>query len=266
MLRVRNKKCYTAVHQKSLWRWAVSGLVVSGMLREPYYQMRLKLYCNRYKHFKDALVCSVNCAYRTRCQDFALFYDQRRIEIDALVENYYATRQAAEATQSIDVKTAKPTRAARVLDESSRPVPRLSAATVADLSSLVRLEVKRIMPEITYIWIGKDDQAEVLEHEEVIRRAERGAKPKSIFRVAQEMELRFQLVPRRGIEKAKRAAAVAAEAEAGRAAARRSRPRLITQDAETPIAGDSTATPLPATAAPVRRSRAPRLAKAVGEK
>ena len=29
--------------------------------------MRLKLYCNRYGHFKDALVCSVNCVYRTRC-------------------------------------------------------------------------------------------------------------------------------------------------------------------------------------------------------
>jgi hypothetical protein len=139
------------------------------------------------------------------------------------------------------------------------------SVTVADLSSLVKLEVKRIMPETTYIWIGKDDQAEVLEHEEVIRRAERGAKPKSIFRVAQEMELKFQLVPRRGIEKAKRAAAVAAEAEAGRAAARRSRPRLITPDAETSLADESAATPLPVVATP-RRSRAPRLAQAVGEK
>ena len=40
--------------------------------------MRLKLYCNRYTHFKDALVCSVNCVYRTRCDDFALFYDANR--------------------------------------------------------------------------------------------------------------------------------------------------------------------------------------------
>ncbi|MDT7604402.1 MAG: hypothetical protein QOF61_2399, partial [Acidobacteriota bacterium] len=40
--------------------------------------MRLKLYCNRFGHFKDALVCSVNCAYRKRCRDFALFYDEHR--------------------------------------------------------------------------------------------------------------------------------------------------------------------------------------------
>jgi hypothetical protein len=226
--------------------------------------MRLNLYCNRYKHFKDALVCSVNCVHRTRCKDFALFYDQRRDEINALVENYYAARQATKAAKAVDVKASKSARASRVLEEVSRPVQPFSV-TVANLSSLVKLEVKRIMPETTYIWIGKDDQAEVLEHEEVIRRAERGAKPKSIFRVAQEMELKFQLVPRRGIEKAKRAAAVAAEAEAGRAAARRSRPRLITPDAETSLADESAATPLPVVATP-RRSRAPRLAKAVGDK
>lgn len=226
--------------------------------------MRLKLYCNRYKHFKDALVCSVSCVYRTRCQDFALFYDLRRDETDALVESYYAARQAAEETKTTNVKTAKAARPSHVLDDSLRPMRRLSATMVADLSSLVRLEVKRVMSEITYIWIGKDDQAEVLEHEEVIRRAERGAKPKSIFRVAQEMELRFQLVPRRGIDKAKRIVAAEAERTAERAAAKRSRPRLITPEPEM-LAAESAAPP-PSAVAPPRRPRAPRLAKAVGEK
>src|SRR4029453_1175183 len=55
--------------------------------------MRLKLYCNRYGHFKDALVCSVNCVYRTRCNDFALFYDEHRGEVDALVSDYYDSRR-----------------------------------------------------------------------------------------------------------------------------------------------------------------------------
>ena len=55
--------------------------------------MRLKLYCNRFGHFKDALVCSVNCAYRTRCRDFALFYDEHRAETDALVAEYYEARR-----------------------------------------------------------------------------------------------------------------------------------------------------------------------------
>src|SRR3954468_3612291 len=55
--------------------------------------MRLKLYCNRYGHFKDALVCSVNCVYRTRCNDFALFYDDNRAEVDALVSDYYEARR-----------------------------------------------------------------------------------------------------------------------------------------------------------------------------
>src|SRR5947209_4060779 len=40
--------------------------------------MGLKLYCNRYAHFKDPIVCAIVCPYRTRCQDFALFYDDRR--------------------------------------------------------------------------------------------------------------------------------------------------------------------------------------------
>src|ERR1044072_1278741 len=56
--------------------------------------MRLKLYCNRYGHFKDAIVCSVNCVYRTRCNDFALFYDEHRAEVDALVSDYYEARLA----------------------------------------------------------------------------------------------------------------------------------------------------------------------------
>jgi hypothetical protein len=186
--------------------------------------MRLKLYCNRYAHFKDALVCSVNCPYRTRCQDFALFYDANRQSVDALVEDYFAERAGA------------PQRAR---------LPVLAMTSAAGMRELIRLEVKREMPEASYIWIGKDDQAELLELDEIIRRAERGAKAKNIYRVAQEMELRYQLVPRKRIEKAKRV--VAAEAERAAARSRRG-PRPVAVEPPAPlgvVAPEASVTPLP---------------------
>src|SRR2546423_10557256 len=155
--------------------------------------MRLKLYCNRYGHFKDALVCSVNCVYRTRCRDFALFYDEHRAEVDALVGDYYAARREQQPTQ---------TRALPVL----APV-----AQTVDVRELIRLEVNREMAEAMFIWIDKEGPAELLEHDETLRRAARGQKPVTIYKVAQEMELRFQLVPRKRIEKVKRAVAVEQE-------------------------------------------------------
>lgn len=172
--------------------------------------MGLKLYCNRYAHFKDALVCSVNCVYRTRCHDFALFYDGHRTEVDALVADYYDARR--------EQQTQTDSRRMRI----DLPLAQVAIPAIAkpnDLSTLIRLEVKRDMAEAFYIWIDKEDRAELLETEEVIRRAERGSKAKHIYRVSQEMELRFQLVPRKRIEKAKRTAAVESE----RAQARRSR-------------------------------------------
>src|SRR5829696_4641487 len=99
--------------------------------------MRLKLYCNRYAHFKDAIVCAVNCPYRTRCQDFALFYDANREGVDTIVEDYFTARK----------------------DAPKRPrLPVLASGTAAaGMGELIRLEVKREMPEAAYIWIGKDD-------------------------------------------------------------------------------------------------------------
>lgn len=201
--------------------------------------MGQKLYCNRYAHFKDPLVCSVVCPYRTRCQDFALYYDEHRESVDVVVADYFSAREGAGQSSA---RTA------------------LHLAEPVSMRALIRLEVKQEMAEAAYIWIGKDDQAELLDLEEIIRRAERGAKAKHIYKVAQEMELRFQLVPRKRIEKAKRI--VAAEAE--RAAARRSRPRPVAVEPPTaaaPLAVASNTTGLPA---PARRKRT-RLAKAVGE-
>ncbi len=198
--------------------------------------MRLRLYCNRYGHFKDALVCSVNCAYRTRCSDFALFYDDNRTATDALVEDYL---------------------------ERQRSGARPSSVAALNTDSLVRLEVKREMSEAAYIWVNADDRAELLETAEVLRRAERGAKAKHIYRVAQEMELRFQLVPRKRIEKVRRAADVAAGVEAERATARRSRlrsvpavtePEISRVAATPPPSESSTAVPLSSTTSR-RRSR-----------
>jgi hypothetical protein len=165
--------------------------------------MRLKLYCNRYGHFKDALVCSVNCVYRTRCRDFALFYDEHRADVDALVGDYYAARRN---------ETIKPARTLPVI----APV----AQAVVDVRELIRLEVKREMAEAMYIWIDKEGRAELLEQEDVLRRAARGHKPVTIYKVAQEMELRFQLVPRKRIEKVKRTVAVEEERAAARRTAR----------------------------------------------
>lgn len=203
--------------------------------------MGLRLYCNRYAHFKHALVCSVNCPYRTRCQDFALFYDENRAEIDGVVEQYFIGR--AQAPKPL----------------STHPVQ--TATATAGMRALIRLEVKREMAEASYIWIGKDDQAELLELDEIIRRAERGAKAKHIYKVAQEMELRFQLVPRKRIEKARRSVEIAAE----RAAARRkpSRPGPVAVEAPAPLAPVPSANDV--ASSPVRRSRT-RLAKAVGER
>jgi hypothetical protein len=201
--------------------------------------MRLTLYCNRYGHFKDALVCSVNCAFRTRCNDFALFYDERRAEVDALVSDYYDARRA-------DGADGPPAAGA-----DSTPVRIQPVARPEEMRKLIRLEVLREMAESFYIWIDKEDRAELLETADVLRRAERGQKAKSIYRVSQEMELRYQLVPRKRIEKAKRVAEAAAE----RAEARRTR---RTPAAPAPV-------PFPSPVAPddaEREAPAPRRARA----
>ncbi len=204
--------------------------------------MSLRLYCNRYTHFKDPLVCSVICPYRTRCQDFALFYDEHREEVDAVVDKYFAQRRSAP----------QPART---------PVTAITAPAV-DMRALIFLEVKREMAEALYIWIGKDDQAELLELDEIIRRAERGAKAKNIYKVAQEMELRFQLVPRKRIEKARRDVAVQAERAAARRKPRGPRPIPVEPPVPlTTVASTETA----ATSAQSRRAR-PRIAKAAGER
>ena len=204
--------------------------------------MRLKLYCNRYGHFKDALVCSVNCVYRTRCNDFALFYDERRTEVDALVSDYYAARREQGGREP---------RAAAVDPALAHVAP---VARPEELRKLIRLEVLREMAESVYIWIDKEDRAELLETTEVLRRAERGQKAKNIYRVAQEMELRYQLVPRKRIDKAKRVAAVEAE----RAEARRTRRTPARTPAPAPV-------PFPAPVASddaEREAPAPRRARA----
>lgn len=191
--------------------------------------MGLKLYCNRYTHFKDALVCSVNCTYRTRCQDFALFYDEHRAEVDAVVADYYSARRAESVPQK------------------SRSLPVIApVAQAIDMRELIHLEVKREMAEAAYIWIDKEGRAELLEQEEVLRRASRGHKPQTIYKVAQEMELRFQLVPRKRIEKAKRTVAVEAERNAARRSARRTKPTIVPE-----IVSEEPASETPA----VRRTR-----------
>jgi hypothetical protein len=199
--------------------------------------MRLKLYCNRYGHFKDALVCSVSCVYRTRCNDFALFYDERREETDALVADYYAARREQEG------RPKSPQESGRHTNLLAHALP---VARPEELRKLIRLEVLREMAESLYIWIDKEDRAELLETVEVLRRAERGQKAKHIYRVSQEMELRFQLVPRKRIEKAKRTATVEAERAEGRRARRTgTRPAPVPFPAPVPSNDEPSEAPAP---------------------
>ncbi len=156
----------------------------------------MKLYCNRYTHFKHPLVCAVNCQYRKRCADFALHYEENREAVNTMVLDYYT-------------KNGKPTRQLSLYGTDTQP---------ATLRELYTLEVKRNMAD-TFIWIDAEDKAEVLTMDDLMSRAEQGDKPKYIFKVAQEMELRFQLVPRKRIEESQRK--VAADAE--RTAARKSK-------------------------------------------
>lgn len=195
--------------------------------------MGLKLYCNRFVHFKDSLVCSVSCPYRARCNDFALFYDEHREEIDKQVKEYYAKHSKAQTEFH-------------------------SVATPVSLRELIRLEVKKIMADNTFVWIGKDDHAEVLTLEEILRRAEKGTKAKTIFKVAQEMELKFQLVPRKRIETAKRIVA----ADEARTAAKRAR-KTSTGYNEEEFA--NTTVPARSVAEPPATTRRSRVAKAIGE-
>jgi hypothetical protein len=162
----------------------------------------VRLYCNRYEHFKDPLVCAVTCPYRRRCGDFALFYADNREPVNVLVLDYYA-------------KNGKPKRSLAAYGlEQQQPVA---------LRELYTLEIKRIMPDNSFVWIGPDGVAEVLELDDILRRAENGEKAKHIFKVAQEMELRFQLVPRKRIQETKRKVEAKAEIEAERAAARKTK-------------------------------------------
>jgi hypothetical protein len=196
----------------------------------------LKLYCNRFVHFKDSLVCSVNCPYRERCHDFALFYDEHREEIDREVKEYYAKHSQPQ----------------KVFHSIVKPV---------SLRELIKLEVKKIMSTNSFIWISKDGQAELVTLEEILRRAEDGAKAKKIYKVAQEMELKFQLVPRKRIESAKRVVAI----DEARAAAKRAARKQTTLGYDEEEFENTT---VPArTAEPPARTRRRRAAatKAIGE-
>jgi hypothetical protein len=216
--------------------------------------MRLKLYCNRFGHFKDALVCSVNCAYRTRCRDFALFYDEHRDDVDALVADYYDSHGAQQQQQK-----PAPEKSSRELTVVA-PAPVQKVARAVDMRELIRLEVKREMAEAAYLWIDRDGRAELLEQGEIIKRATRGQKPQTIYKVSQEMELRFQLVPRKRIEKARAAASVEQERAAARRAAKRPPAKAAPPAQEEPAPAAAPQAPSPA-----RRTRR-RAVKTLGER
>ncbi len=201
--------------------------------------MRLKLYCNRYGHFKDALGLLGQLRLpHALCNDFALFYDEHRADVHALVSDLPPARRGQARNDAPRAGTdsalvqihpvASPRRCAslhtppgfkrdgRILFTSGstrNPAPQ-------PLDSYAYM-LRRVRPE--------GERHDLLSHE---------------------MELRYQLVPRKRIEKAKPVAEAAAE----RAEARRTR--------RTSAAAFSFPAPLPAAEHSEREAPAPRRARA----
>src|SRR5258708_28767883 len=111
--------------------------------------MGLKLYCNRYGHFKDPIVCSVVCQYRTRCHDFAIYYDANRVAVDAVVAEYFTARN-------------EPARKKRNANIAAVAVP-------GQLRNLISLGGKREMAVNRYRWVNQGGSEEVLEIEHIIK-------------------------------------------------------------------------------------------------
>jgi hypothetical protein len=123
----------------------------------------LKIHCPAFNHIKNTIVCSLCCSLRDRCKEFQQFYAINREAQDDVVNDY-------------------------ILSHSRLPSDSL-------LIIQYSLVVLRKMND-TYIWIDKDDRAEVLTLEQVLLAAEEGRKPKYIFLAKQELALRYQLVPK----------------------------------------------------------------------
>lgn len=132
------------------------------------------IYCPRFRHFKDVLVCRINCPVSRKCPVFREFEKYNRAELEQRLDLYLA---------------AYPDRYQRVF----------------------YLEVKATMKDELFLVLDPDNKPYLLKREDVLQRAEKGERFNGIYKISQEMELRYQLVPK--AEGAPRKAAAKAPAK-----------------------------------------------------
>lgn len=59
------------------------------------------------------------------------------------------------------------------------------------------LEVATVMKGEMYLAVPADNQPSVMDRDEIVRRAEKGERFLKIYRISHEMELKYQLVPKK---------------------------------------------------------------------
>ncbi len=129
------------------------------------------IYCPRNKHFKDTLVCRLNCPTARRCRIFQDYAAANGPELEARLEEYLAQRSGR-------------------------------------FDRHFSLEVKSVMKEELFMVLDEEGKTVLMKREEVLKQAEKGVHFRHIYRISHEMELRYQLVPKQ--EKASRRAAKSA--------------------------------------------------------
>jgi hypothetical protein len=121
------------------------------------------IYCPRYKHFKDTLVCRLNCSSSRRCRLFQEYLSTYRAELDERIDGYLALHPGRYDRKFF-------------------------------------LEVVRIMKDELYMAIDADGKTQLMKREEILQQAEKGIRFRNIYRISHEMELRYQLVPKQDKE------------------------------------------------------------------
>jgi hypothetical protein len=126
------------------------------------------VYCPRFTHFKDTLVCRLNCPSARRCGIFQEYAAVHGPDLEERIAAYLAQRPGRFDRQ-------------------------------------FSLEVKSIMKEETFMVVDEEGKTQLMKREEILRLAEKGGHFRHIYRISHEMELRYQLVPKQ--EKVSRRAA-----------------------------------------------------------
>ena len=130
------------------------------------------VYCPKYKHFKDTLVCRLNCPSARRCRVFQDYLRVNDAEFTARLDAYLIRHPGRYERQFY-------------------------------------LEVLRVVKEDVYLVIDTAGKPVMIKKTEILLRAEKGERFPHIYKISSEMELRYQLVPKQakqGRRKAERPA------------------------------------------------------------